>query len=363
MARNFFVLFVLLSLLPLASKAEIVVSENFSRTISVGWGETASGIDWILGHDETPYSVENGTGVVSVNPGQFSRKAILGPVNPTLNTEITAKINWVTPGSGGYAFGGVALRVVPLRDDYYFARLNEQNGEILLTLFTVQSNSGTVIRSVITPISYDPAVEYFIRFVASGSFPTTLRARVWPTTQVEPTTWNLVEKDFLESLQVAGSFGVRAGLGGGATEATNVIFDDISVSSLSSNEILAFGDAVAEALADGALMGPAGPEGPQGAQGLQGVQGPQGERGAAGPPGPTTTSIAFCSDSGVFGAANCSCSGRTIIRVVDSQRRDTNPLTCSVNSDNGSCFASTPRLAGSFPTNYTGSIACCVCAQ
>ena len=359
--KNCFLIFFLFA--SMVSEAEQIASDEFSRTVSIGWGETSSGIEWVVGNDDSPYRTDSGVGIISVQPDAFSRKAILETSQPILNSEITAKIALRSLASGGYAFGGVALRVAPLRDDYYFARINDRNGKIVLTLFSVESNSGTVIRTATTPIRFLDTEQYFVRFVATGSYPTTLRAKVWPASQAEPTTWTILENDMLESHQVAGNFGVRSGLGGGASESTEVTYDDIAVSALSNNEILSFGDAVSEALASGATVGPQGPRGERGPQGFQGPKGEQGSTGPQGTPGPTTTSIAFCSFSGDYGAANCSCSGSTIIRVVDSQRGSGNPISCTVNSDNGLCAATTPRVAGSFPTQYAGSIACCVCAQ
>lgn len=90
----------------------------------------------------------------------------------------------------------------------------------------------------------------------------------------------------------------------------------------------------------GGPAGPTGPTGPRGATGPAGAQGPQ---------GPAVHTSSVCSSGFSGGAADCSCSGKTISKV-----RAYVANGCTVSSDTGSCSAS------GFSKAHYGS--CCVCS-
>jgi hypothetical protein len=70
-----------------------------------------------------------------------------------------------------------------------------------------------------------------LRFQALGASPTTLNAKVWKVGTAEPAEWQNTTTDGSAGLQGSGSVGVRAYLGGGATNApVTAAFDDLSVS-------------------------------------------------------------------------------------------------------------------------------------
>ena len=261
-----------------ANAAQIVM-DDFTRDISSGWGVTSSGENWIVGPDPSPFSVIRNRGQIEVVPGAFSRKAMIA-IN-SLHTEIMGKISWDSTMSNGYAFGGLALRVNEDRNNYYYASVRDNNSYIDIVLYRVIGNSGSVIAKVNTPLVYDPNTQYYLRFIATGESPTTLRVKVWPSlTQAEPSSWNMIEIDSQPEMQISGAAGVRAGISRGAINPTAVFFDDVSVSSLTEDEVVNVSDVIQSAIDSGLLTGPEGPAG---------VAGPQGERGETGPPGPSLT--------------------------------------------------------------------------
>jgi hypothetical protein len=63
---------------------------------------------------------------------------------------------------------------------------------------------------------------------ASGTSPTTLRAKVWKVGTAEPAAWGTSLTDNNAALQAAGSIGLEAYLSGSATNAPQVAsFDDL----------------------------------------------------------------------------------------------------------------------------------------
>lgn len=334
--------------------AEQLAMDDFTRSIATGWGNTNSGESWIIGSNPIPFSVNGNIGSIEVVPGAFSRKAIIN--TNSLHTEMAGKISWDSTVSSGYAFGGLLVRVNETRNNYYFASIRDINGFVNIVLYRVIANSSSVIANVNTPLTYYPGTQYYLRFIATGVDPTTLRVKVWPSAQTEPSSWTLIENDDHPEIQSAGATGIRAGIGGAAITSTFVNFDDLSVSNLTDNEVLSFGNTIQSVIDSGILTGPEGPEGPIGETG---PQGPPGERGLAGLP---TNSVAICSSSPNYNA-DCNCSGRTITKTRFEQTiAATSRQYCTALSDNGSCIGqSTDRINGN-PVRYRGSGACCVCA-
>jgi hypothetical protein len=65
-----------------------------------------------------------------------------------------------------------------------------------------------------------------MRVLVTGTSPTTVQAKVWPTGTTEPATWQAAATDSTAGLQAAGSVGVQAYLSGSATATLVTRFDN-----------------------------------------------------------------------------------------------------------------------------------------
>ena len=81
-------------------------------------------------------------------------------------------------------------------------------------------------------VPYVAGVPIRFRFDVTGTFPSTLQAKVWVAGSPEPAAWSLTATDAEAALQAAGSPGVRVFLGGGSTSIPTWSFDNLSVTSL-----------------------------------------------------------------------------------------------------------------------------------
>ena len=66
----------------------------------------------------------------------------------------------------------------------------------------------------------------------TGTSPTTLQAKAWLAGAAEPTSWQLTATDSEAALQSAGNPGLRAYLGGSATNKPSWAFDNFTVTAL-----------------------------------------------------------------------------------------------------------------------------------
>ena len=108
----------------------------------------------------------------------------------------------------------------------------QSNAQVSVQLVRVASNGTETALSPVTTVpglTYDPAIGVRIRVQATGTSPTTLRARVWSGSAAEPGAWHATATDATAALQVAGGIGLTSYLSGSATNAPVVArFDDLS---------------------------------------------------------------------------------------------------------------------------------------
>ena len=87
----------------------------------------------------------------------------------------------------------------------------------------------TILQSqTVSGLTVAPDDELNVKVQATGTSPTTLRAKVWKVGTAEPAAWAASTTDSAAALQGAGSIGFEAYLSGSATNAPQVAsFDDL----------------------------------------------------------------------------------------------------------------------------------------
>jgi hypothetical protein len=76
-----------------------------------------------------------------------------------------------------------------------------------------------VAETKVAGLTYTAGQRLQVRFVATGTSPTVLRAKVWATGTAEPSTWQVSASDSTAALQVAGAVGLANYLAGSSTNA------------------------------------------------------------------------------------------------------------------------------------------------
>jgi len=80
-------------------------------------------------------------------------------------------------------------------------------------------------------LTYAAGAELAVRAQATGTSPTTVRAKVWKRGDPEPSGWLVSTTDATPGLQQSGSVGIQSYLTGTATNAPiSAAFDDLRVS-------------------------------------------------------------------------------------------------------------------------------------
>jgi D-hexose-6-phosphate mutarotase len=135
--------------------------------------------------------------------------------------------------NGGGAFVSVGARAIGTSD--YRAKVKiASNGALTLYLVKVVNGAETTLTSTALGSAYNFTVgsTLQVRVQAIGTAPTTVRAKVWKTTQTEPASWQQSTTDTTAGLQAAGGVGLVGYLSGSSTNFPIVVsFDDLLVTS------------------------------------------------------------------------------------------------------------------------------------
>jgi len=164
------------------------------------------------------------------SPGSGPSAFLPGVASTNTDLTLTARTDKMATGGGIYL--SVSVRQVPGAGDYRAKLRLQSNGQVTVQLVRLASNGTETALGAATTVAgltYDPVVGVRVRVQATGTNPTSLRARVWAASVAEPTTWHAATTDSTAALQSAGALGLASYLSGTATNAPVVArLDDLS---------------------------------------------------------------------------------------------------------------------------------------
>lgn len=200
-------------------------ADAFGRTVASGWGSADSGGSWTVSGAASSYAVDGGAGTITIpKAGQYLTGKLSSFSSTSTDSVVTASLGTAVIGSSAYI--GLLGRTIGAAD--YEARVvvDPTNSIVIQT----RSNA-TTFAAVKTAYAYTTGEQLQIRLRVTGTSPTTLQAKIWPTGTTEPSAWNLTSTDSTAGLQAAGGVGLGLYIGGGVTALPfTVSFDNLSVS-------------------------------------------------------------------------------------------------------------------------------------
>ena len=197
------------------------VNDTFTRALTGGWGSADTGQRWST-VSASAFSVDGTRGRFTVPTGG-SRRAQLDEVS--LRDVLVSTDVAVTPaptGSGVY----FSLQGRSVSSGQYRAKLRFVAGGAL-TVALVKVIGG--VETALSPerpagtVSAGTAVN--LQLELTGSAPTTLRAKAWPSTTSEPTGWTVTGTDSTAALQGPGAVGFETYVSSSATAPITVSMD------------------------------------------------------------------------------------------------------------------------------------------
>ena len=196
-----------------------VAHDPFSRSVSAGWGSADVGGAWSGISAPTSYSVADGTGRISMRPGD-TRAAYLGGVS-SASTTVSVTAGFPRTSIGSVYVGVIGRRVGTA--EYAARAVVAPDGSVRLQL---QRQGTTLVQSALPGQTLRTGDRLHLKLETTGSAPTTLRAKAWKVGTPEPDD-ALTTTDATPALQGAGSVGlVTYYSANGAPNPLVVSFDD-----------------------------------------------------------------------------------------------------------------------------------------
>jgi hypothetical protein len=212
--------------------ASQLVSDDFSRTASGGWGSAPVGGAYTV-NSAASFQAAGGVGTMALPKPGSSLTANLTTVSAADVTSAATIDVPTIPTSGNGVYAGVQLRSAG--GSYYQANIRvAKGGSVTLTI--VRVNGSTAAQTTVgketrvaTGLKAGSAVQ--LQFEATGSSPVHLQARAWLAGAAQP-GWQLTADDAASNrLSGAGSVAAWSYLSG-STAVQRVAFDSLTASSL-----------------------------------------------------------------------------------------------------------------------------------
>jgi PKD repeat protein len=204
-----------------APSVNLLAQDTFTRTVAGGWGAAETGGTWGLTGSAASFAVSGGTGRITVGAGS-TRTAALGAVSSSdADIQTTLSFDTVPTGGGGYA--NVVGRQVG--SSFYIANVWVRSTGVVSVV--LKQGATILSQATVSGVTYTAGMPLQLRLQVTGTAPTTMRAKVWPAGQPEPSAWLTSSTDSTAALQAAGSLALQTYLSGSATTPVMVSFDNL----------------------------------------------------------------------------------------------------------------------------------------
>jgi hypothetical protein len=209
-----------------APSTTTTVLDPFNRSVTHGLGAAAEGGRWQLGGDARQFSVIHGAGHIALaSPGRGA-SARLSDVS-TANGDLVTALSVQEPLSGGGTYVSLQGRVVG-NSDYRATLRFRSDGKVALYLGRrVDGREHTISGTYVPGLASRAGTSVNLRLSVTGTNPTRLAAKAWPTSGKEPSDWQLSTKDGSTRLQRAGTVGLVTYLSSSASRHQVVTVADV----------------------------------------------------------------------------------------------------------------------------------------
>jgi hypothetical protein len=208
------------------------VVDTFGRTTSNGWGSADTGGAWSTAGTLTNFAVSGGTGAITLPSAGQTRSVWLGStIRTDTDMRLTMSLDRVPTGNGAYL--DVVGRRVGTNNEYRARMVMSSTGRITVQLTALRGTATPVglatAVTLPTTLTYGANTQLHVRIQVTGTYPTTVRLKVWPASQAEPTAWQTTATDATAALQNPGAVGFSSYLSSSVTNGPVVVrLDDVS---------------------------------------------------------------------------------------------------------------------------------------
>ncbi len=206
-----------------------MAKDDFSRTVSGGWGNADIGGAWTIPAGASQFSVGNGVGRILLKKGDGFRANLAS----TSSTSVDLRLSMASDqrsGSEGHWLDVIGRSVAGQGD--YGAKLKlASDGSV--SAWVVRNTGGTLTslsEGKVSGLTFNGGDTVNIRLQVVGTGTTQLKLKVWKGGTAEPSAWTFSGSDSTAGMQKAGSLAINTYTGGSASGgAITMAFDALSV--------------------------------------------------------------------------------------------------------------------------------------
>ena len=178
-------------------------NDTFNRTVTGGWGEMDSGDDWTAtGGSASDFAVGSGYGSHTLTTKPAPRLST-API-PGAYFDVYCDVAVSATATGATLYGGPVGRFTDSGNLYHARAGFTTGGTVILALQKIVGGTETNLASFTGVRTYSAGSFFRVRFQGYGA---TLRAKVWPAGEFEPTYWQV---EAVDSALEDGDVGVRS---------------------------------------------------------------------------------------------------------------------------------------------------------
>ena len=187
---------------------DIILSDDFGRTLAGSWGNVDQGGAWALTGTATDFSVSGSAAQITAAAGRITQARV--GVASTADVDVTGTLTFDKVPAGTSAYAYVLARASGT--NAYRAAVRVSSGGLVYVqlkkaVSNVESNIGS---EVAVGLTLTPGSPIGFRFRVVG---TNLSLRAWDATGSEPAAWTVTGSDSTAALAGAGSAGLRTYFG------------------------------------------------------------------------------------------------------------------------------------------------------
>jgi hypothetical protein len=208
------------------SDPQAVAQDTFTRTVANAWGTADVGGPWtVVAGSAANFDVNGSKGTVVTAGGSGQQIAHLGQVSAR---DVDAQVAITFPNAPSGSASPFAFLLVRRQGGgaYYRVGLYVTSGGKVFIRGQTNTNVN-LFADVDTGLSFAAGDTFVLRVQATGTSPTTIRARAWEAGTSEPSSWQVTTTSSTAGLQTAGSVGIRTVVTGSLT--TTLAFDGFLV--------------------------------------------------------------------------------------------------------------------------------------
>lgn len=199
------------------------VSDQFSRTVTNGFGSAPTGGAWTFTGAAANLSVGSGIGNIRL-PAGYGQQVNLASVSAP-QSDLLLSFGLEKAATGGGVQVSAYGRRVSGQGGYGGKAKIASNGAVTVELVRQASTGAetSIQAGAATGVTYAVGDLLNVRVQVLGTSPTTVRAKVWKVGTVEPATWQRSVTDTTAGLQASGSVGLFGYHSSSATNAPNTV--------------------------------------------------------------------------------------------------------------------------------------------